>query len=110
MAKHAQLNGVRRISIPRIGCGMDTLSWKKVYAIIDTVFRKTDTMITVYLLPKLKAFGFPNTWDETDKTTKFYRVFDTYSSYGDPPEHEGWFSWRKMKDATRKKGSALYTA
>ncbi len=48
--------------------------------------------------------------DETDKTTKFYRVFDTYSSYGDPPEHEGWFSWRKMKDATREKGGALHTA
>ena len=110
MAKHAQLNGVRHISIPRIGCGMDRLSWKKVYAIIDTVFRKTDIMITVYLLPKLKAFGFPNTWDETDKTTKFYRVFDTYSSYGDPPEHEGWFSWRKTKDATREKGGALRTA
>ncbi len=110
MAKHAQLNGVRRISIPRIGCGMDRLSWKKVYAIIDTVFRKTDIMITVYLLPKLKAFGFPNTWDETDKTTKFYRVFDTYSSYGDPPEHEGWFSWRKTKDATREKGGTLRTA
>ena len=104
MARHAQLNGVRDISMPRIGCGMDKLSWKKVYAIIDTVFRRTDITITIYLLPKLRSVEFPNRWDETDKSTKFYKVFDTYSSYGDLPAYDGWFSWRKSGTMPPKVG------
>ncbi len=97
MARHAQLNAVRHISMPRIGCGMDRLSWKKVYAIIDAVFRDTDIEITVYLLPKLEVTGFPNKWDETDKTTKFYEVFNTHSSFGPEPKEGGWFPWKKLK-------------
>ncbi len=100
MARHAQVNSVRHISMPRIGCGMDRLSWKKVYAIIDAVFRNTDIMITIYLLPPLGSPEFPNKWDETDKTTKFYKVFDTLSSYGEATKEGGWFPWKKSEVTT----------
>ena len=84
---------------------MDRLSWKKVYAIIDAVFRVTDIKITVYLLPKLEAQDFPNKWDETDKTTKFYGMFNTHSSFGPEPKEGGWFPWKKQKSVAPDMGT-----
>ncbi|XP_046725624.1 ADP-ribose glycohydrolase OARD1 [Silurus meridionalis] len=50
MKAHCLENGVTMLSIPRIGCGLDRLSWDKVSTIIENVFQPTDVTITVYLL------------------------------------------------------------
>ncbi|KAG7323071.1 hypothetical protein KOW79_012773 [Hemibagrus wyckioides] len=50
MKAHCLENGVSKLSIPRIGCGLDRLSWDKVSVIIEDVFQHTDVAITVYSL------------------------------------------------------------
>lgn len=51
MKSHCVLNGITRISMPRIGCGLDKLQWKRVSEILKEVFGHTDIFITVYSLP-----------------------------------------------------------
>ncbi|KAL1021041.1 hypothetical protein UPYG_G00007940 [Umbra pygmaea] len=51
MKCHCLQNGVTSISMPRIGCGLDRLSWDKVEKILEQVFHTTDISITVYSLP-----------------------------------------------------------
>ncbi|XP_014879305.1 O-acetyl-ADP-ribose deacetylase 1-like isoform X2 [Poecilia latipinna] len=51
MKSHCFQNGVNRISIPRIGCGLDQLQWSKVSKILEQVFKETNISITVYSLP-----------------------------------------------------------
>ncbi|XP_055045035.2 ADP-ribose glycohydrolase OARD1 isoform X1 [Misgurnus anguillicaudatus] len=48
MRDHCLANGVERISMPRIGCGLDKLKWENVSSIITEVFQNTDVCITVY--------------------------------------------------------------
>ncbi|XP_053337830.1 ADP-ribose glycohydrolase OARD1 isoform X2 [Clarias gariepinus] len=50
MKGHCLENGVTKLSIPRIGCGLDRLKWEKVSKIIEDVFEQTDIDITVYSL------------------------------------------------------------
>ena len=38
MAKHMKANGVKEISMPKIGCGLDKLQWDRVTKIIGQVF------------------------------------------------------------------------
>lgn len=46
--------GIKKIAMPRIGCGLDRLTWKSenacVYKVIEKVFEDTDTEIVVYTL------------------------------------------------------------
>uniref|UniRef100_A0A3B5M1Q0 Macro domain-containing protein n=1 Tax=Xiphophorus couchianus TaxID=32473 RepID=A0A3B5M1Q0_9TELE len=51
MKSHCLENGVNRISIPRIGCGLDQLQWSKVSKILEQIFKETNISITVYSLP-----------------------------------------------------------
>lgn len=48
MKKHCQENGVKKIAMPRIGCGLDGLEWDKVSGIIKQVFGDEDMEITIY--------------------------------------------------------------
>ncbi|XP_051281763.1 ADP-ribose glycohydrolase OARD1 [Dicentrarchus labrax] len=52
MRSHCVLNGVTRVSVPRIGCGLDRLRWEKVSVILEQVFKPTNISITVYSLPE----------------------------------------------------------
>ncbi|KAM4736897.1 ADP-ribose glycohydrolase OARD1 [Anableps anableps] len=52
MKSHCLKNDVKRISMPRIGCGLDRLQWSNVSEILEQVFKDTDISITVYSLPK----------------------------------------------------------
>ncbi|XP_015228945.1 PREDICTED: O-acetyl-ADP-ribose deacetylase 1 [Cyprinodon variegatus] len=52
MKSHCLQNNVKRISMPRIGCGLDRLQWNRVAEILIQVFEHTDISITVYSLPK----------------------------------------------------------
>lgn len=38
---------IKRVAIPRIGCGLDGLNWDKVLAVIEGVFDNTDIEIVV---------------------------------------------------------------
>lgn len=49
MRDHMVANGVKELSIPQIGCGLDKLVWKKVEEIIRKVFESTEIEITVYI-------------------------------------------------------------
>lgn len=40
--------GINRVSIPRIGCGLDRLEWSKVKPIIEKIF--VDVDVTVYVM------------------------------------------------------------
>jgi O-acetyl-ADP-ribose deacetylase (regulator of RNase III) len=43
----AQLNGVNKIAMPKIGCGLDKLQWDKVKEIITNIFDDTDIEVLV---------------------------------------------------------------
>ncbi|XP_027026073.2 ADP-ribose glycohydrolase OARD1 [Tachysurus fulvidraco] len=58
MKAHCLENGVTRLSIPRIGCGLDKLSWKNVSEIIEEVYQHTNVTITVYSLPSTQKGVF----------------------------------------------------
>ena len=40
-------SGIRRLGMPRIGCGLDGLEWSKVKDIIESVFKGTEIDIVV---------------------------------------------------------------
>ncbi|XP_048409369.1 ADP-ribose glycohydrolase OARD1-like isoform X1 [Stegostoma tigrinum] len=50
MKTHCLVNGISRISMPRIGCGLDQLKWERVSEIIQEVFKNTDIIVNVYSL------------------------------------------------------------
>ncbi|XP_030589548.1 ADP-ribose glycohydrolase OARD1 isoform X1 [Archocentrus centrarchus] len=52
MKSHCLKNQVTRISMPRIGCGLDRLEWARVSEILEQVFDHTNISITVYSLPE----------------------------------------------------------
>ena len=49
MRTHAEWSGVKRISLPRIGCGLDQLSWSEIRSLIKDVFKGSHVAITVYV-------------------------------------------------------------
>ncbi|XP_040008968.1 ADP-ribose glycohydrolase OARD1 [Xiphias gladius] len=51
MKLHCVKHGVTKISMPRIGCGLDRLEWARVSEILEQVFKRTNISITVYSLP-----------------------------------------------------------
>ena len=52
MREHSVINGVSKISMPKIGSGLDRLDWKQVKEMIEKVFKNTNIRITVYILRK----------------------------------------------------------
>ncbi|XP_026533971.1 O-acetyl-ADP-ribose deacetylase 1-like isoform X2 [Notechis scutatus] len=50
MKIHCLKNAVTHISMPKIGCGLDRLDWKKVSTMLEEVFEDTNIHITVYTL------------------------------------------------------------
>lgn len=44
------MNGIKAISIPKIGCGLDRLQWTDVEKIIRGVFENDNVVISVYEL------------------------------------------------------------
>lgn len=50
MCSHAMSNGVKKLAIPRLGCGLDKLRWDKVSEMIEDVFSDSGIEITVYYL------------------------------------------------------------
>jgi O-acetyl-ADP-ribose deacetylase (regulator of RNase III) len=48
MRQQADVEGLTRIAMPRIGVGYGGLSWKKVRAIVEAVFGDWDGTLVVY--------------------------------------------------------------
>ena len=48
MRSQAEAEGVTRIAMPRIGVGYGGLSWKKVRAIVESVFADWSGTLVVY--------------------------------------------------------------
>jgi hypothetical protein len=47
MREVMELDDVTKLAMPRIGCGLDRLSWEQVYDIICEVFEDTDIEIVI---------------------------------------------------------------
>ena len=43
-------NNIKRILMPKIGCGLDRLKWEKVKVIIERIFESLDIVIHVYYI------------------------------------------------------------
>ena len=52
MRIHAEWSGVKRISLPRIDCGLDQLNWSEIRSLIKDVFKRSLVAITVYVVPQ----------------------------------------------------------
>jgi len=50
LCSHARANDVKKLAIPRLGCGLDKLNWDKVSELIEDIFSQSDIEITVYYL------------------------------------------------------------
>lgn len=48
MRAHMKSNGVRKLAIPKIGCGLDRLKWDKVFDILQRVFDKDNIEIVLH--------------------------------------------------------------
>ena len=51
MRSQIQKLNIKKLAMPRIGCGIDGLSWTAVYALIVLVFKDLDIEITIVSLP-----------------------------------------------------------
>ena len=51
LKSHAEANNVTRISMPRIGCGLDQMDWQKIKDMIQDVFHGSTVQVTVLTLP-----------------------------------------------------------
>ena len=49
LRRHAIKNGVTKISMPAIGCGLDKLNFETMKLIVEEVFLPTNIAITFYL-------------------------------------------------------------
>ena len=50
MKQHCEEHGVKKLAMPRIGCGLDKLEWTKVREMVKETFEKTNVEVTVYAL------------------------------------------------------------
>ena len=50
MRKLCEERQIRRLAMPRIGCGLDRLSWDRVVPMIKQIFADLDIEIDVYSL------------------------------------------------------------
>ena len=50
MRKLCEDQQIRRLAMPRIGCGLDRLSWEKVAPMIREIFAELDMEIEIYSL------------------------------------------------------------
>ena len=50
MRKHMLANNITHISIPKLGCGLDGLSWTIVKEHIYNIFKNDDIVVDVYYL------------------------------------------------------------
>lgn len=50
LRKYVLQNNLKRILMPKIGCGLDRLEWSLVKQIIEKVFEETDIEIKIFYI------------------------------------------------------------
>ena len=55
MKEHMVSKGVKEVSMPKIGCGLDLLKWELVKPIIEDVFQDSKIKITIFYMSKEEA-------------------------------------------------------
>lgn len=48
MKEHIVANNVKKLALPRIGCGLDNLEWKLVKKMLEYIFQDVDIEIKIY--------------------------------------------------------------
>lgn len=48
LRKDMQSKGIKKLGIPKIGCGLDGLEWDRVYDLLHRVFNTDDVEIVLY--------------------------------------------------------------
>ncbi|KRT83741.1 hypothetical protein AMK59_4560, partial [Oryctes borbonicus] len=48
MKDHIRTNNVKKLALPRIGCGLDSLEWKYVKNMLEYIFQNVDIQIVIY--------------------------------------------------------------
>lgn len=56
MRDHAVANGVQKLAMPELGCGLDGLQWPQVSSIVQSIFAKTEIHVTVYHFKPVKQY------------------------------------------------------
>lgn len=47
---HMMINKMKKLAIPRLGCGLDRLNWDTVKRMLEKIFENSDIEISVYSL------------------------------------------------------------
>jgi O-acetyl-ADP-ribose deacetylase (regulator of RNase III) len=50
MKEHCEEHTVKKLAMPRIGCGLDRLDWNKVRDMIKEIFKDMKVELTIYTL------------------------------------------------------------
>ena len=50
MKSHARLYGISTIALPKIGCGLDQMTWQEVVKLLRDIFAYSNIRIVVYIL------------------------------------------------------------
>ena len=76
LKSHAETNNVTRISMPRVGCGLDQLDWQKVRDMIQDVFHGSTVQVTLLTLPAVPEPHDAEVWliPETPASAERTRV------------------------------------
>ena len=104
MRTHADWSGVKRISLPRIGCGVDQLSWSEIRSLIKDVFKGSHVAITVYVVPQQN----PTPNSETDVEEVGSRRGDRPSPTPSSSEYiDDWFDRNQQSELGKFKEREL---
>lgn len=58
MRQHIEQNKVKKLAMPRIGCGLDRLEWSDVKPMLEYIFRNVDIKIVVCNFQQVSCFLF----------------------------------------------------
>lgn len=76
MREYARTAGIRRITMPRIGCGLDRLEWSDVRALLDKTYRGSGIEIVVVELVAKSARATTSTSSTTTTAPTEARAFE----------------------------------
>ena len=104
MRTHAEWSGVHRISMPRMGCGLDKLNWSEIRSLIKDVFKGSHVAITVYVVPQQNPTPNCETDVEEVESRRGERPSPTPSS----SEYiDGWFDRNQQSELGKFKERGL---
>ncbi|KAE8742457.1 hypothetical protein FOCC_FOCC012012 [Frankliniella occidentalis] len=67
--------GVKRLAMPRIGCGLDGLQWPVVYEMVKEVFSHCDMEVTIYSIPDRKPMIQKSMTPNLQRTQENFRNY-----------------------------------